>query len=59
MGNAYLLWVAPGLLDWRPKSWPRVDKRGERGRQVVKSRLLMLIVGWRSDRVDHSRDYFF
>jgi hypothetical protein len=32
------------------------DERGRIGRQVVKSHLSTLIVGWRSDDVNHSRD---
>jgi hypothetical protein len=38
---------------------PRVDEKGGRGRQVAKSRLLVLIVGRRSDGMDRSRDQFF
>jgi hypothetical protein len=32
-----------------PGSLPQVDERGGRGRQVMKSHLPALIVGWRSD----------
>jgi hypothetical protein len=49
----------PGMLDRGPGSLPWVDERGGRGRQVAKSYLPELIVGWRSDGVDYSRDYFF
>jgi hypothetical protein len=38
-GGAYLLCRAPGTLDWGPGSLPWVDKRGRKGRQVVKSYL--------------------
>jgi hypothetical protein len=40
------------MLDRGPGSIPWVDERGGRGRQVVKSHLPMLIIGWRSDGVD-------
>jgi hypothetical protein len=46
----------PGMLDQGPWSRPRVDESGGRGRQVAKSRLTVLIVGWRSDGMDHSQD---
>jgi hypothetical protein len=39
------------MLDQAPRSLPRVDERGGRGKQVVKSCLPTLIVGWRTD--DH------
>jgi hypothetical protein len=39
----------PHTLDQGPRSLPQVDERGGRGRQVAKSRLPALIVGWRSD----------
>jgi hypothetical protein len=39
----------PGTLDQGPRSLHRVDERGGRGRQVVKSYLPALIIGWRSD----------
>jgi hypothetical protein len=39
----------PGFL-------PRVDERGGMDRQVAKYCLPALIVGWRSDGVDYSRD---
>jgi hypothetical protein len=39
----------PHTLDRGPRSLPQVDERGGRGRQVAKSRLPALIVGWRSD----------
>jgi hypothetical protein len=42
----------PGTFD-QGSSLPWVIERG-RGRMVVKSRLPALIVGWRSDGVDHS-----
>jgi hypothetical protein len=45
-----------GTFDRGPGSLPRVIERSERGRQVVKSRLPALIVGWRSDDVDYFRD---
>jgi hypothetical protein len=44
------------MLDRGPGSLPRVNERGGRGRQVVKSHLPTLIVGWRSDGMDHFRD---
>jgi hypothetical protein len=44
------------MFDQGPRSPPRVDERGVMGRQVVKSRLLVLMVGWRNDVVDRSRD---
>jgi hypothetical protein len=56
MGSASLLRIAPGTLDWSPGSTPRVGERGKRGRQVAKSRLPMLIIGWRSDGMDRFRD---
>jgi hypothetical protein len=46
----------PGTLDRGPESLPWVIERGGRGRHVVKSYLLMLIIGWRSDGVDYSLD---
>jgi hypothetical protein len=46
----------PGTFDRGPSSLPRVIKRGGRGRQVVKSHLPALIIGWRSDGINHSRD---
>jgi hypothetical protein len=46
----------PGTFDRGAKSLPQVVERGGRGRQVVKSHLPMLIVGWRSDCVDHFQD---
>jgi hypothetical protein len=45
-----------GTFDRGLGSLPQVDERGGRGRQVVKSCLPMLIIGWISDGVDHSRD---
>jgi hypothetical protein len=39
----------PGTFHWGPGSLPWVIERGGRGRQVVKSHLLTLIIGWRSD----------
>jgi hypothetical protein len=41
------------MLDWglRFVSW--VDKRGGEGRQVVKSCLSVLIVGWKSGSMDY------
>jgi hypothetical protein len=47
---------APGTFDRGPRSLPWAIETGERGRQVVKSRLPVLIIGWRSDGVDHSWD---
>jgi hypothetical protein len=44
------------MLDQGPGSMPWVDERCGRGRQVVKSHLYALIVGWRSDDIDHFRD---
>jgi hypothetical protein len=46
--------VPPGTFDRGPESLPWVIDRGGRGRQVVKSCLPVLIVGWRSDGVDCS-----
>jgi hypothetical protein len=46
----------PDTFDRGPESLPRVIERGQRGRQVVKSRLPALIVGWRSDGVDSFYD---
>jgi hypothetical protein len=40
------------MLDREPGFVPQVDERGGWGRQVVKSCLPTLIVGWRSDVVD-------
>jgi hypothetical protein len=37
------------MLDRGPRPLPWVDERGGRGRQVAKSCLPVLIVGWRSD----------
>jgi hypothetical protein len=45
-----------GVLYWGPGSQPRVDERGGMGSHVVKSCLPALIVGWRSDGMDYSRD---
>jgi hypothetical protein len=45
-----------GTFDRGPRSLPRVDERGGRGRQVVKSCLPVLIMGWRVYGVDHSRN---
>jgi hypothetical protein len=45
-----------GQFDQRLGSLPWVAARDGRGRQVVKSCLTMLIVGWRSDDVDRYRD---
>jgi hypothetical protein len=45
-----------GVFDLGLGSLPRVDERGGMDRQVVKSRLPALIIGWRSDGVDRSRD---
>jgi hypothetical protein len=53
-GDVYPLWEPPGMFERRPRSLPRVIKRSGRGRQVVKSRLPALIIGWRIDGVDHS-----
>jgi hypothetical protein len=39
----------PGMLDRGPRFLSLVDERGGRGRQVAKSHLSALIVGWRSD----------
>jgi hypothetical protein len=38
-----------GTLDRGPRSLPRVDERGGRGKQVANSCLPALIVGWRCD----------
>jgi hypothetical protein len=43
-------------FDRGPSSLPWVVERGGRGRQVVKSCLPTLIIGWRSDGVDCSWD---
>jgi hypothetical protein len=45
-----------GTFDLGPGSLPWVIERGRRGRQVVKSCLSALIVGWRSDGVDYFQD---
>jgi hypothetical protein len=45
-----------GMFDRGPGSLPWVDERGGKGRQVLKSCMFVLIVGWRSDGVDCSRD---
>jgi hypothetical protein len=37
--------LPPGMIDQRPGSRPWVNERGRRGRHVVKSCPLMLIVG--------------
>jgi hypothetical protein len=58
VGNAYLLQVPLGHAWLRARVYtPRVNERGGRGKQVVKSCLPALIVGLRSDGVDHSWDY--
>jgi hypothetical protein len=44
----------PCMFDRGLGSLPRVVERGRRGRQVVKSYLPVIIVGWRSDDVEHS-----
>jgi hypothetical protein len=44
------------MLDCGPRSMPRLNERGRRYRQVLKSYLPTLIIGWRSDDVDHSWD---
>jgi hypothetical protein len=41
-----------GTFDRGASSLPWVIEKGGRGRQVVKSRLLVLIIGWRSDGMD-------
>jgi hypothetical protein len=46
----------PGTFDRGPGSLPWVVERGGRGRQVVKSSLPALIIGWRSDGVDYFWD---
>jgi hypothetical protein len=43
----------PDTLDRGLGSLPRVNERGERGKQMVKSHLLTLIIGWRIYGVDH------
>jgi hypothetical protein len=43
-----------GMFDQGPGSLPRVNERGGMGRQVVKSHLATLIIGWRSDVMDYS-----
>jgi hypothetical protein len=43
-----------GTFDRGPGSLPWFDKRGGRGKQVVKSRPPTLIVGWRVYDVVHS-----
>jgi hypothetical protein len=45
-----------GMFDRGPGSLPWVDERDGKGRQVLKSCMFVLIVGWRSDGVDCSRD---
>jgi hypothetical protein len=44
------------MFDRGPGSLPRVVEIGGRGRQMVKSRLPALIIGWRSDGMDCSWD---
>jgi hypothetical protein len=44
------------MLNQGLRSMPWVDERGGRGRLVAKPYLPMLIVGWRSDGMDHSRN---
>jgi hypothetical protein len=52
----FIRWGEPlGTFDRGLGSLPQVIKRGRRGRQVVKSHLPALIVGWRSDGVDCSQ----
>jgi hypothetical protein len=46
----------PGTFDQGPGSLPRAIERGGRCRQVVKSYLPALNVGWKSDGVDHYQD---
>jgi hypothetical protein len=46
----------PGMFDQGLGSLPQVIERGGRGKQVVKSHLPALIIGWRSDSMDCSRD---
>jgi hypothetical protein len=48
-----------GTFDRGPVSLPQVVKRGGRGRQVLQSRLIVLIIRWRSDGVDCSQISFF
>jgi hypothetical protein len=61
LGSAMLihLWEAPGCIP----PGTRVPTPGQRdrwdGSQVAKSWLPALIVGWRSDGMDYSRDWFF
>jgi hypothetical protein len=54
--DAYLLREAPGMFDRGARSLPRVNERGGKGRQVVKYYLPALIIGWRSDGADCSKD---
>jgi hypothetical protein len=59
VGEAYPLWEPPPpeTIDRGPRSLTlQVDERGRTGRQVVKSHLPTLIIGWRSDGTDHSWD---
>jgi hypothetical protein len=44
------------MFDRGPRSLPWVIEIGGRGRQMVKYHLPALIVGWRSDGMDHSQD---
>jgi hypothetical protein len=46
----------PSTLDRGPRFLPWVHERVGRGRQVVKSRPLTLIIEWRSDGMDNSQD---
>jgi hypothetical protein len=54
VGDAFCCGKPPSTFDQGPRSLPQVNERCERGRQVVKSHLPMLIIGCRSDGVDRS-----
>jgi hypothetical protein len=46
----------PGMSDRGTGSLPRVIESGGMGKQVVKSLLPTLIIGWRKDGADRSQD---
>jgi hypothetical protein len=46
----------PGMFDQGPGSLPRVVEGDRRDRQVVKSCVVVLIVGWISEGANYSQD---
>jgi hypothetical protein len=54
-GNAYLLREALGHAWPGAQVFAQVNERGGRGRQVAKSCLPTIIIGWRRDVIDCSR----